>query len=608
WTLPANLAIAFHPEADYVAYELPSGETYIIAEKLLPAVAKIANLPEGKVLATIKGQRFEGRKARHSFLDRDSVLILADYVTLDQGTGAVHTAPGHGADDYYSGVKYGLEILTPVDEKGRFTADVPFFGGQFTLDANPKIVELLKSKGMLVHSEMFTHPYPHCPRCHNPILFRATVQFFVKLDPLRSTALEAIKNVRWLPGWGEERMYNMIELRPDWTISRQRVWGVPITAFYCKKDKDLLQDDSIFERVAAIYDREGADAWWLRDAKDFLSPESRCAKCGGQEFEKGFDILDVWFESGVSHEAVMSGRKDLSWPADLYLEGNDQYRGWFNRSLMTGVKLHQRAPYDTVVTHGMVVDSEGRKMSKSLGNYIDPEEILKTMGAEILRAWVAMVDYREEMRISKETLDRVAEAYRKIRNTFRYLLSNLYDFDPGRHSVPENQLEPLDRWAMHQLGDLTKRVTEAYEKFEYHMVYHSIYRFCSVEMSAFYLDVSKDRLYVLHPSSLKRRSAQTTMFAILNQLVRLAAPIFSFTAEEVWGEMAAFEGKETSVHLAEFQKVRNDWLSSEEKIDWERLAQYREEVLKLMEESRQRKEIGASLESEVVFHYNKNEA
>lgn len=602
WTLPANLGIAVHPDFDYVAYETSSDEVYILAEKLLDTVVKTAGLPEGKVIAVIPGARFERRKARHPWLDRDSLMLLGDYVTLDQGTGAVHTAPGHGGDDYYSGVKYGLEIYNPVDGRGRFVPEVPFFGGMFVFDANPKIIEHLKNSGTLVYAEFFSHTYPHCPRCRNPIIFRATEQWFISMQDLREKALAAIKRVEWLPPWGEERMANMIESRPDWTISRQRVWGVPITAFYCSKDKELLKDDRIFDYVADIYEKEGADAWYLREAKDLLPPGAKCQKCGSTELEKGYDILDVWFDSGVSHEAVMM-KRDLGWPANVYLEGNDQYRGWFNSSLMTAVKLRDTAPYLTVVTHGMVVDGEGKKMSKSLGNYIDPEDIVKKLGAEILRAWVAMVDYREEIRISNETLERISEAYRKIRNTFRYLLSNLYDFHPDEHRVPESRLEPLDRWAMQQLADLTKRVVEAYDRYEYHIVYHALYNFCVVEMSAFYLDISKDRLYVEHAQSKKRRSAQTAMFAILNQLVRLAAPIFSFTAEEVWREIPMFQSKETSVHLSTFEKVREEWLSEDEKKDWTRLAEWREEVLKLMEEARQRKEIGSSLESKVVVHY-----
>jgi isoleucyl-tRNA synthetase len=602
WTLPANLGIAVHPDFDYVAYEISAGEVYILAEKLLETVVKAAGLPEGKVIAVIPGSRFERRKARHPWLDRDSLMLLGDYVTMDQGTGAVHTAPGHGGDDYYSGVKYGLEIYNPVDGRGRFVPDVPLFGGMFVFDANPKIIEHLKNSGTLVHAEFFSHTYPHCPRCRNPIIFRATEQWFISMQDLRDKALSAIKKVEWLPPWGEERMSNMIESRPDWTISRQRVWGVPITAFYCKKDKELLKDDRIFDYVADIYEKEGADAWYLRDAKDLLPPGAKCQKCGSTELEKGFDILDVWFDSGVSHEAVMT-KRHLGWPANVYLEGNDQYRGWFNSSLMTAVKLHDTAPYRTVVTHGMVVDGEGKKMSKSLGNYIDPEDIVKKLGAEILRAWVAMVDYREEIRISNETLERISEAYRKIRNTFRYLLSNLYDFHPDEHRLADNQLEPLDRWAMQQLADLTQRVVEAYDRYEYHIVYHALYNFCVVEMSAFYLDISKDRLYVEHAQSRKRRSTQTAMFAILNQLVRLAAPIFSFTAEEVWREIPVFQAKETSVHLATFQNVRPEWLSEDEKKDWARLAEWRQEVLKLMEEARQRKEIGSSLESKVVVQY-----
>ncbi len=609
WTLPANLAIAFHPDFDYVAYEVPEGEVYIFAEKMMPALIKAAGLPEGKVLATIPGSRFEYRKARHPWIDRDSLLILGDYVTMDQGTGAVHTAPGHGADDFHSGVKYGLTILTPVDEKGRFVSDIEHFAGQFVFDANPKIVNLLRDQNRLVHFENFIHSYPHCPRCHNPILFRATEQWFISMEKLREKALEEIKRVEWLPAWGQERMFNMIESRPDWTISRQRAWGVPITAFYCASPdcKEQLNDPRVFDFVANIYEKEGSDAWYVRDAKDLLPPDVKCSKCGGTEFLKGYDILDVWFDSGTSHEAVLTRHPDLRWPSDVYLEGNDQYRGWFNSSLMTAIQTRNQSPFHLVITHGMVVDPEGRKMSKSLGNYIDPLDILKTMGAEILRAWVSMVDYREEISIGKESLERIAEAYRKIRNTFRYLLSNLYDFNPDEHSVADSDLERLDRWALQQLSDLTRRVVEAYDRYEYHIVYHSLYRFCVVEMSAFYLDIIKDRLYVSHPQDKKRRSAQTAIFRILDQLVRLAAPIFSYTAEEVWQEMPMFQGKTESVHLTLFPPAGDGLLTENEKKDWARLAEYREVVLKLMEEARQRKEIGSSLEAEVVVHYTSAE-
>ncbi len=607
WTLPANLAIAFHPSENYVAYELPSGETYVFAEKLKELLSQKTKLTAGKIIAVIPGSRFDGLKVRHPFLDRESLSILADYVTMDQGTGIVHTAPGHGSDDYYSGVKYGLQILTPVDGKGRFLPDVAYFGGEFVFDANPKIVEHLRQNGALLYFENFDHTYPHCPRCHNPIIFRATQQWFISLEALREKTLKQIKEVEWLPAWGEERMNNMIESRPDWTISRQRAWGVPITAFYCSSCKEILRDDRIFDFVADIYEKEGADAWYTRDARELLPEGVRCGKCGKNEFDKGMDILDVWFDSGVSHEVVLGKKPNLPWPSNVYLEGNDQYRGWFNSSLITAVKTHGQAPYRTVVTHGMVVDAEGRKMSKSLGNYIDPEEIIKTLGAEILRAWVCMVDYREEIRIGKETLDRVSEAYRKIRNTFRYLLSNLYDFRPDEDSVTDEQFEPLDRWAMQQLSDLTRKVRKAYELYEYHVVYHSIYRFCVVEMSAFYLDISKDRLYVSHPKAIQRRSAQTAMFRILNQLVRLVAPVFSFTSEEVWRDMPAFSGKAESVHLVDFEEIQTGWLSETEMEDWMKLANYREQVLKLMEEARQRKEIGSSLEGDILFQYKPEE-
>jgi isoleucyl-tRNA synthetase len=490
WTIPANLAIALHPDFTYVAVDV-GGEVYILAEGLLEEVMKKFGIKKYEVLEKFPGKRLEGLRCRHPFLDRDSLIILASYVTLDTGTGCVHTAPGHGQEDYESGVEYGLDIYSPVDDDGRFTKDVLFFAGQFVFDANDAVNKKLAEVGALLKEEMYEHSYPHCWRTNDPIIFRATEQWFISMDKkgLRGNALKAINEVIWIPPWGRDRIYGMVENRPDWCVSRQRAWGIPITVFYCESCKQVLVNQQTIDHIVRLFEERGADVWFEEQAQRLLPEGTRCAQCGGKDFIKEMDILDVWFDSGVSYAAVLEKRKALEFPASLYLEGSDQHRGWFHSSLLTSVGTRGRAPYLSVLTHGFVVDGEGKKMSKSAGNVIAPEEVINQLGADVLRLWVAAEDYKDDIKISNEILKRLADSYFRIRNTFRFLLGNLYDFKPEKDRVPYAQLDEMDRWALHQLQKLIARVREAYERFEFHTVYHSVQNFCAVEMSALYFDI-----------------------------------------------------------------------------------------------------------------------
>ena len=489
--------------------------------------------------------------------------MLADYVTLEQGTGAVHTAPGHGSDDYLTGVKYGLEIYAPIGPDGRFTDEVGLFAGEQVFEANPAVVEALTERGRLWHFEPYEHTYPHCWRCHNPVIFLATSQWFVRMDgepcvtpdgtsprTLREAALTAIDHqVQWIPSWGHDRIYNMVSGRPDWCISRQRAWGVPIPALDCTKCGEAVLTGAIVEQAATVFDEYGADAWYERPIEEFVPSGLTCQKCGGATFERENNILDVWFDSGSSHEAVLPFRPELTWPADLYLEGSDQHRGWFQSSLLIGLGTRGAPPFRAVLTHGFFVDEEGRKMSKSLGNTIEPQEIIAKSGAEIIRLWVAMVDYREEIRIGKEILARVVEAYRKLRNTVRILAANLFDFDPSRDLVATSALEPVDRYILSRYATLALKVRASYDAFDFQGAVHGLSAFATVDLSAFYVDVSKDRLYTLAAGSPSRRAAQTAMFHMVDGLARLMAPILPVTAEQLW---KALPGTRESVHLAEF--------------------------------------------------------
>ncbi len=601
WTIPSNLAVAFHPSLMYGVY--PAGKTtVIVAEDLAPQVQKIVGREFGEPIARVEGRLFEGIGFRHPLYDRESVGVLADYVTLDQGTGAVHTAPGHGADDFVTGVRYGLDVYAPVGPGGHFDDSVGIFAGQRVFDANPRIEEALAARGRLWHRETFTHAYPHCWRCHNPVIFLATPQWFIAMDgnDLRNRALDAVRHVSWVPSWGEERIAGMVANRPDWCISRQRYWGVPIPAVDCVDCHEATMTPELAERAASIFAQYGADAWYERPIEEFLPDGFSCQKCGGLRFEREQNILDVWFDSGSSHEAVLTGRwPDLRWPADVYLEGSDQYRGWFQSSLLVGIGTRGAAPFREVVTHGFFVDEQGRKMSKSLGNTIEPSALIDKSGAETLRLWVAMVDFREELRIGPEILARVVEAYRKLRNTCRILVANLYDFDPAADAVPYGQLPEIDRYALARYAAAARRIVDAYERYEFPTIFHALNTLATVDLSAFYVDVSKDRLYTLAPKSLERRAAQTAMFTIVDGLARLMAPIAPMTADELWGFLPGV--RDDSVHLAQFpeglEKLVDDALVDR----WAQLIGIRDQANVAIEVQRKDKVIGNSLAARVTL-------
>jgi len=601
WTLPANLAIALHPDYDYAAVEV-DGEILLVAEGLLTSFLRDCGLGQGAVLARVKGAVLEGQVCRHPFIDRDSVLVLADYVTLEQGTGCVHTAPGHGQEDYVTGQRYGLPVLCPVDNEGRFTDEVPNWNGMVVFEANEPIVEHMQRTGSLIRAAAISHSYPHCWRCHKPIVFRSTKQWFIALDQnnLRARALEEIKRTKWYPEWGEIRITNMVANRPDWCISRQRSWGVPITVFYCRQCGDVLMDAAVVEHVAGIFEREGADAWYRYSSAELLPPGTACPNCRHTEFDKEFDILDVWFDSGVSYEATSRNRPELPWPSDMYLEGGDQYRGWFHSSLLASLGCRNTAPYREVLTHGWVLDKDGLAMSKSRGNVIEPEAVISQSGAEILRLWVGSVEYREDVRISDEILSRLREAYRKIRNTLRFLLGNLAGFDPARDACDYAALPEIDRWALARLHQLLERCGQAYDRYDFHIIYHSVYQFCTVDLSAVYFDILKDRLYTSAAASPERRSAQTALWTILHHLVRLLAPLIPFTTEEVWQHLRPVTDLPESVHLADFPTPQAAWLDAGLLAKWDRVLAIRELVSKALETARQENRIGNSLEARIT--------
>jgi isoleucyl-tRNA synthetase len=600
WTIPANLAISAHPEFTYAIVE-SAGEYYLVAKDLVGSVMKDAGREVYAIVREVRGADLEGLVARHPYLDRESRFVLGDHVTLEAGSGLVHTAPGHGQEDYVVGQRYGLDVYSPVDDRGRFAADVERVAGQKVFDANPVVVAAIRDAGNLLREGQVTHSYPHCWRCKHPVIFRATSQWFISMEQggLRAAALEQIDRVRWIPAWGRERIAGMIAHRPDWCISRQRSWGVPITVLLCEDCGGVVATPEIFERVASRVAVEGADFWFDVELAEIAPAGTVCPACGGTRLRKETDILDVWFDSGVSHAAVLEGRPGLSWPADLYLEGSDQHRGWFHSALLTGVATHGGAPYRSVLTHGFVVDSAGKKMSKSVGNVIAPQEIIKQYGAEILRLWVSAEDYTNDIRISQEILKRLAEAYFRIRNTARFLLGNLADFEPARHSASSEALLEIDRWALARLAQVEQRVLEAYRDCQFHVVYHALLNFCSVDLSAFYLDVLKDRLYVLAPDDPARRGAQTVLHRVLESLVMLMAPILSFTAEEIWQQMPARSGKGESVFLETFAPTAPLPGADELLARWERLIEVRRLVNKALEGAKG--EIGKSLEAAVTI-------
>jgi isoleucyl-tRNA synthetase len=666
WTLPSNLGIAVHPDFEYSAIE-KGDEVYVVASELVGAVASKCELAERDangdaiaptVLARFPGSKLDRLECRHAWLDRPSLVMVGEHVTLGgeadaeteldvkeardakttgkAGTGLVHTAPGHGHDDFVIGKRYGLEIYCPVDNAGRFTNEVEHFAGLRVFEANPQIVDFMREQGALLFSEEYEHRYPHCWRCKNPVIFRATPQWFISMDlsassphavvekdedgrdrsnftdnfaenetaaasdSLRAGSLREIENVEWVPAWGVDRMRNMFKGRPDWCVSRQRVWGVPIPAFYCADCNEAVADPAVVNHVADIFERETADAWYAREAAHLLPEGYKCKKCGGAQWTKETDILDVWFDSGSSSIAVLEKHEDLHWPADVYLEGGDQYRGWFNSSLMVGLAAHDRAPYKTVVTHGWVINVQGLKMSKSEGTGISPNEVVKDSGAEILRLWVASSNYQEDVRCSDEILQRASDAYRKMRNTARFALGNLDGFDPARDSVPENEMLEIDRWALAKLDEVAAQANEAYRAYEFHTVYHALYNFSTVTLSARYFDIIKDRLYTAAPRSHARRSAQTALYRIADALARLLAPILVFTADEIWENLPPSSDAErlSSVHLAEFPQAQRG-ADAELLERWTQLFHVRDVVLQVLEHERASKVIGSSLEARV---------
>ncbi|MDA1094304.1 MAG: isoleucine--tRNA ligase [Acidobacteria bacterium] len=598
WTIPSNLAVAFHPGFDYGVYDV--GDTaVIVAERLADTVAAAVGRDFGRQLARVKGRDLEGLRFKHPLYERDSVAVLADYVTLEQGTGAVHTAPGHGADDYATGIRYGLEVYAPIGPSGRFNDDVGVVGGEKVFDANPLVEAALAAAGRLWHSEPVVHAYPHCWRCHHPVIFLATWQWFIAMDTddLRGRALAAIKQVEWFPAWGEERIHNMLANRPDWCISRQRSWGVPIPAVYCTGCREAILTPALTNRAAAVFSEHGADAWYERDLAEFLPADLRCGQCDGTAFEREHNILDVWFDSGSSHEAILGDHPELQWPYTVYLEGSDQYRGWFHSSLLVGLGTRGAAPFRQVITHGFVVDKSGRKMSKSVGNTVEPQTIIKDNGADVLRLWVAMVDYREEVRIGPEILARVIEAYRKIRNTLRILVANLYDFDPETDALPLGELQPVDRYALARYSDVATRVRRGYDRYEFQSVVHTLTNYLTVDVSAFYVDILKDRLYTFGPGSSARRSAQTAIYAIVDGLTRLLAPILPMTTDELWRNLPGHRAD--SVHLADFPSGLEALADPELTEQWDRLLRVRDAVNGQLETLRQAKVVGTSLEAVV---------
>jgi isoleucyl-tRNA synthetase len=628
WTLPASMAVAFHPDEEYVALDMRNLGVYIVAEKLAQETMNrcFRHDPNGPlpIVARFPGRKLERLNFQHPFLERKILGVLADYVTMDTGTGVVHTAPSHGAEDFATGVKYGLDATSHVDEKGILRDGLPEYDGKNVWDANQPIIDLLQRRGVLLHTEKTEHSYPHCWRCHNPVIFRATEQWFISMetpmpggtggrgsenDTFRARTLSEIKNVKWDPAWGEERLSNMIQTRPDWCISRQRVWGVPIAVFLCEGCGKPLNDRAINRKVVELFARSGADAWFTPESDTILPAGTKCPHCGGAKFEKETDILDVWLESGASYLALVAAEPDYPWPSDLYLEGGDQYRGWFQSSLLCAMGTHATPPYRGVVTPGWTLDEKGQALSKSRGNDVDPVDIASRLGGEIVRLWTASVDFREDVVGSEALMQRVAENYREIRNKlFKNALGNLYDFDPQTNVVPFEKLDPLDQYMLRQTWALARDVRGWYEEFAFHKIYHRVNHFCVVDLSAFYFDVIKDRLYTFSPNSLGRRSAQTAVWRICEAMVRLLAPILSFTCEEVWQHLPKAPDRLDSVHLARFPDAI-DVLGDasvladdpQQQRDWTTLLAVREQVMKALEEERNSKRIGKSLDAQLTI-------
>ncbi|WP_054695784.1 isoleucine--tRNA ligase [Syntrophomonas palmitatica] len=600
WTLPANTAICVHPEYDYVLLEAGT-EKYVAAKGLLETVASALGWNEYKIIAEFKGKTLERAVCRHPFFERDSLIILGEHVTLDAGTGCVHTAPGHGEDDFYVGKEYDLEVISPVDDRGRFTSQAGQFEGLYVHDANKDVIAELEKRNALLKASKVEHQYPHCWRCKNPIIFRATEQWFASVDGFRQNALEEIDKVRWIPSWGRDRIYNMVRDRGDWCISRQRTWGVPIPIFYCESCGQTLVNEQTITRISELFAEHGSDIWFAEPAAHLLPEGAKCENCGSSDFRKETDIMDVWFDSGSSHMAVLESYSELRWPADLYLEGSDQHRGWFNSSLSTAVAVRGQAPYRQVLTHGFLVDEQGYKMSKSLGNVVDPLKMINEMGADILRLWVASADYRNDVSVSNNIIRQSAEAYRKIRNTCRFILGNLYDFDPERDRMEYAQLTELDKWALLKLDKLVRRVSKAYDEYEFHVVFHSVHNFCTIDLSTIYFDILKDKLYCSLPQDPERRAAQNVLYDIINALATILAPVLAFTTEEVWRYLRR-DTDPVSVQLLDWPKVHDDYLNDELETRMNQVLALREVVTKSLEEARGRKAIGHSLGARVEIY------
>jgi len=612
WTIPANMAICIHPELTYVTIKV-NDERWLVGEDLIPGFTKACKIESYEILERFKGRDLEGLTFKHplydlhSCYDRDSVVILGEHVTTEAGTGCVHTAPGHGVDDFNVGMKYGLEVLCPVDNKGKMTKDAGPFEGLFVDDCSVEVIKALAANGRLVGKESIRHQYPHCWRCKNPIIFRAAEQWFVSIDGFRKAALDAIDNeVKWIPGWGHDRIYNMIADRGDWCISRQRTWGVPIPIFYCKDCGEPIINKETIDRIATIFGEKGSNAWWEMTEEQLLPEGYKCPKCGGTHFKKESDIMDVWFDSGSSHYSVLRNWPKLTWPADLYLEGSDQHRGWFNSSLCTSVAMTGHAPYKACLTHGFLVDEQGRKQSKSLGNVVDPLKVCDQMGADILRLWVSSADYRNDLASSDSIMKQVSDTYRKIRNTVRYLLGNLSDFDATKDMVSYENMVEIDKFALDKLANLIEKYTEAFDNYEFHVAYHALHKFCTVDMSAFYLDIIKVRLYCDTKDGLERRSAQSAMWEILNAITILMAPVLSFTAEEIWQYLPSSKNQPYAM-LSDWPKAKDEWKNPDLAAKWDKLISFRDEALKPLEQARSEKLIGQSLEARIIIHANKDE-
>jgi len=601
WTIPGNMAIALNPDIEYTLVTTEK-ENLIFASALVEKVMKEVGIVNYGFGGTAKGQFLEGITCKHPIFDRNSIIVLGDHVLLDEGTGCVHTAPGHGQEDYEIAMKYELPIFTTLDNQGKFNQEGGKFKGLTYKEGNTAVIEELNKNGALLKVGKIIHSYPHCWRCKKPVVFRATEQWFVNIEAFRDLALKEIENVQFVPAWGKEKIYGMVENRTDWCISRQRVWGVPLPVFYCKGCGEIIVNEETINSVKKLFLEKGSDSWFALSAQEILPKDYQCPHCRAKDFEKEKDIMDVWFDSGCSHAAVLKKREELHWPAEMYLEGTDQHRGWFQTSLLTSVAAFEKAPYKTVLTHGFIVDAEGRKMSKSTGNVIAPQEIIEKYGADILRLWVASSDYRTDIRISSKILDQLVEIYRRVRNTARFILGNLSDFNPDTDVVSYDKLNELDRLVLSNFQSLVKRVNENYDKFEFHSLYHEIHNFCAIDLSSFYMDIIKDRLYTAFANSVERRAAQTVLHQIINDLVKLIAPVLSFTAEEIWQYLREIEKGEESVFLAPWPEVNENYMDRDLERKWDNILKIRKDVLKALEIKREEGFIGNSLEAQVNIY------